>query len=271
MSLRMTGAVLLGMLVAVMLFVLLASSFGDQQRKPPPPPAFATLLQRVTYELDEHRIESQQIAAEHGLSITTDTARQGRAAGEALLREGDPQYRDRLGYRSEWQSEVRAGQDDEYWYGVSYYLPDDWDEQGTNDDYFNDRIIYQFHEGTGSSPAFSLHLDAQQSRFFVRKREGDGRFSYMASLPFDEERWYDFVFQAKWTHEGNGYFYVYLDGQVIDAYQGPTLVDGESIYTKWGIYGQPTRLFFDEVRIARGPRGLQVVSPAPGKVAGRHQ
>ena len=55
---------------------------------------------------------------------------------------------------------------------------------------------------------------------------------------------------------------LFLDQRLIGEYQGRTLVDGESIYTKWGIYGQPTRILIDDVRIAEGRTGgLDLVSP----------
>lgn len=231
----------------------------------------AVMLRHVTYEEDEPLEEAEsggsqvaaelmQAAADDGLRTTSETTRLGEFAGESLLRPGDPQYRNRLGYRSEWQSKFHAERDTEYWYSASFYLPEDWD-QGKNRS-FNDRIILQFHEGTGGSPVFSLHLD-DDSSFFVRRKRADDSFQYLWSAPFQTERWYDFVFQAKWTDDDDGYFRIYFNQRLVSEYEGRTLADGSTVYTKWGIYGQPTHVLFDEVRIVEGEDGLRLASPWP--------
>ncbi|MCK9486808.1 MAG: polysaccharide lyase [Dehalococcoidia bacterium] len=229
----------------------------------------AVMLRQVTYEVDEMLAETDagshvtaefMQAVDDGLRTTSETARRGAFAGEALLRSGDPQYRGRLGYRAEWQSEFHAERDQEYWYSASYYIPEDWD-QGRNQS-FNDRIIFQFHEGTAGSPAFSLHL-TDESRFMMRRKRSDDRFQYLWSHPFETDRWYDFVFHAKWTRDDDGFFRIYFNQELVQDYQGRTLPHGSSVYTKWGIYGQPTHVLFDEVRIVAGEQGLRLASPWP--------
>ena len=39
--------------------------------------------------------------------------------------------------------------------------------------------------------------------------------------------------------------------------------DSPSVYAKWGIYGQPTRLLVDEVRIVEGADGIALATPSP--------
>ncbi|MCB9484099.1 MAG: heparin lyase I family protein [Dehalococcoidia bacterium] len=227
---------------------------------PPQPATPAELVDQVTYESGEQAQISLQSGAEDGLSVTHEVVRSGDAAGVAVLEPDDPQFRGNVGYRSEWQSDFHADAGGEFWYGVSVYVPDDWN-QGSNDNFFNDRIIFQFHEGTGSSPAMSLHLRADDDRFVLRRRTVDG-FAYPWSMPFETDRWYDFVFHVRWSQDDDGFVQLFLDQRLIGEYQGRTLVDGESIYTKWGIYGQPTRILIDDVRIAEGRTGgLDLVSP----------
>lgn len=228
----------------------------------PPARITAALLRAETYDAagGSDTASRRQVAVEDGLRVTDKAVRSGSYAGEAVLGPSDPQYRDRLGYRAEWQSDFHAEQDVEYWYGASYYLPDDWN-QGDNPDAFDDRIVFQFHEGTGGSPVFSLHLVEDSSRFVLRRRQADESFHYLWSDAFETERWYDFAFQVRWTPGEDGLFRVYLDGHPVLDYQGPTLVDGTTAYTKWGVYGQPTRVLFDEIRIARGADALPLVSP----------
>lgn len=222
-------------------------------------------IRRVTYEEDVlgggPEAEIAQAVATGRLGVTSEAARLGSAAGVATLLPEDPQYRGNLGYRTEWQSEFRAREGDEYWYGASYYLPADWD-QGRNPATFNDRIIFQFHEGSGKPPTFSLHLDAADDRLKVRQRRPGGDFEYLWSVPLREEEWYDFAFRVLWSNGGDGFFEVYLDGVLQHRLRGATLTGGSSIYTKWGVYGQPTRVLFDEIRIADGGSGYRAASPS---------
>ena len=44
-------------------------------------------------------------------------------------------------------------------------------------------------------------------------------------------------------------------------FHGRTLSVRDITYSKWRIYGQPTRVIFDEMRIASGPDKLADVSP----------
>lgn len=215
--------------------------------------------QRVTYEVGEEEIYSQQ-PEEERLSFTSEVARAGARAGTVLLLPDDPQYRGDLGYRSEWQSPVYGDSGHEYAYAASYYFPDDWN-QGENPRTFDDRIIFQFHEGSGS-PTFSLHLDADDDQFFVRHKMPDDSFEKLWSTDFDTGEWYDFAFRVRWSDSSDGFFQVYLDGRLVQQYTGRTLNDSERVYTKWGIYGQPTKLIVDEVSIVEGPDGLFAATPA---------
>lgn len=214
--------------------------------------------ERVTYESGE---ESPYFQAPNDarLQPTTDVARAGNRAGAVLLLPDDPQYRDELGYRSEWQSGIYADDGHEYSYGASYYLPSDWN-QGSNSDTFDDRIIYQFHEGNGS-PTFSLHLH-EDGEFWVRHRDEDGDFTKLWSQSFDTNTWYDFAFRVRWSSSDDGFFQIYLNGRLVRQYSGQTLNHSSRIYTKWGIYGQPTKLVVDEVAIIEGANGLFDATPA---------
>jgi len=215
--------------------------------------------QRMSFEPGEEERYSQQ-PVDGRLSFTTEVVREGTRAGTVLLLPSDPQYRGNLGYRAEWQSSAYGDEGGEYAYSASYYLPTDWN-QGTNPGTFDDRIIFQFHEGSGS-PVFSLHIDADEEEFFVRHKRVSGGFAKLWSTDFETEQWYDFAFRVRWSDSSDGFFQVYLDGRLVHQYTGRTLTDGGRTYTKWGIYGQPTRLVVDEVSIVEGSDALFAVTPA---------
>ena len=183
--------------------------------------------QSVTYEVGE-AVVYHQAPSETSLSVTTSIARSGDRAGTVLLLPSDPQYRGSLGFRSEWQSEFLAEAGNEYSYGASYYLPADWN-QGVNPRTFDDRIIFQFHEGNGKSPTFSLHLDAANERIFVRNRRPNGVFDALWSTELEIERWYDFAFRVHWSRDNDGFFQIYLDGRLQYEYTGQTLNDSNRV------------------------------------------
>lgn len=238
--------------VALSASALLFAACGSQE------PAAPILVQHVSYEVDDETNLTLQTATDEGLVRTDGAVRAGSGAGTALLRANAPSQGE-LRYRSEWQSPVYASQGEEYWYGVSLFIPDDWD-QGNNPKMFDDRIIFQFHEGDGE-PVFSLHLRASDNRIVLRRKVEAGTFTYPWSTEIKTERWYDFAFGVRWSKGDDGYLELYEAGEQRARYSGPTIVDGSRIYTKWGIYGQPTRVLFDEVRIARGLQALALVSP----------
>lgn len=214
----------------------------------------------VHYEGEE--LPYMQYGVEDAIGVTEEVARLGTGAGFVDAEEGDPPFKGGLGFRAEWQSDFYSVDGTEYAYGASYWFPEDW-YQGENPSTFDDRVIFQFAEGAGTAPTFSLHIDADDQRLFVRHRVGEGDFQYLWETPFETERWYDIAFQAKWSTSDDGYFRVYLDGEFEAEFRGRTLNETDRVYTKWGIYGQPTKLMIDEVSIVDGPYGLPLVSPSP--------
>lgn len=216
--------------------------------RPPSIPGQANLVQHASYEAGLDILETLQTATTTGLMTTAALARSGEQASEVTLKAGDPRYGD-IGYRSEYQSTFYPKRELEYWYGLSVYMPADW-HQGVNSRIFDDRIITQFHEGTGGSPAFSLHV-LETGEFMLRRRSGPDQLTELWYTEFTTERWYDFGFKVRWSRGGTGYFQLYMDGRLMYEYKGRTLIDGGTAYMKWGIYGQPTRLFIDDVWIAQ--------------------
>ena len=260
--------------VAAGVLMVVIASVATQDDRAEAHTNFTTTVAWITADASELRLEHQRVSYEDGeevpysqapsddrLGFTSSIVREGSRAGTVLLLPDDPAYRGNLGYRAEWQSDVYGQEGREYSYGASYYLPDDWN-QGRNPKTFDDRIIFQFHEGNGKSPTFSLHLDADRGRIFVRHREDNGNFDALWSTELKTDSWYDFAFRAYWSRGNDGFFQIYLDGRLQYQYNGRTLNDSNRIYTKWGIYGQPTKLIVDEVSIVEGADGLFDATPA---------
>jgi len=222
----------------------------------------ASLLRAVTYEAGTFSDHGMQTSA-NGLGVTGEAARTGSSAGYAILRPEDPRWSGG-GFRAEWHGDDHiSGPGTERWHGISYYFPSDYN-QGTNSTW-NDRIVFQFADE--GSPMFSLHLDARTQELWVRRKlperdsGGNPQFEELARWKFSTERWYDVAFHIRWTRDGSGVFEVYVDDVKKVAYEGRTLGERDVTYSKWGIYGQPTKLFFDDVRILEGADGLSLVNP----------
>src|SRR5690606_29213714 len=113
----------------------------------------------------------------------------------------------------------------------------------------------------GGSPLFSLHLDAESQELFLRRKKPEGGYQYLGRWAVETQRWYDVAFHVKWAKDKSGVFEFYLDGQLMASYSGRTAHNSDEIFTRWGINGQPTKLYFDEVRIASGADKLGAVSP----------
>ncbi|MCA9847817.1 MAG: polysaccharide lyase [Dehalococcoidia bacterium] len=239
------GRIVLAALVATL--ALLATGTAVQG-------ATSGLLRATGFEPGVKLIEGKHTATSYGLG-TTSTARAGRQAAVALLKPGDPQWWGG-GYRSEFHANdhISSG---ERWYGISYYFPKDYN-QGKNKA-FNDRLIYQFTDN--GAPVFSLHVDAAKQQLFLRHKRSDGGWQYLGRWKFETNRWYDVAFHVKWSKSKSGLFELYLDGKKVATYTGRTLGARGSTYSKFGIYGQPTKVYIDEFRMASGSNQLKAVSP----------
>ena len=74
-------------------------------------------------------------------------------------------------------------------------------------------------------------------------------------------RWHDFVFHARWSSDpAKGFSDMWVDGDQVLGFVGPTLTPGNSVYFKYGIYrwtdARPLTVWYDEVR--RGSSRAQV-------------
>jgi hypothetical protein len=222
-----------------------------------PQKAAGSLLRQTTYESGAPIVEEQHSSTAHALGTTSAVSRLGARAGFALLKPGDPRWH-AGGFRAEWQAKDHtSGPGAERWHGISFYFPEDYN-QGSNPSTWDDRIIFQFvDEG---SPMLSLHIDAARQQLWVRRKAADGSFHSLGRWSFETERWYDIVFHSVWQKDASGRFEVFVDGTQRVSYTGPTLAVRDTTYSKWGIYGQPTHVIFDEVRIAEGSNLMGLVA-----------
>lgn len=145
----------------------------------------------------------------------------------------------------------------ERWYHWSLFLPQNYP------------IIYpvkvalaQFHQ-KGSHPVWMFQNS--NGGYYV-DNQTIGRTLEKRQILTDEDmrgRWSDVLVHARWTHETDGFFRVYVNGETTPRYtwSGPTKRKGKKVYFKLGIYrsfmsrrpgDEPTQVvYYDHINRAK--------------------
>ncbi len=214
--------------------------------------------------------------------VATDLARGGKQAMKTLL----DRNRDEVSYRTEVSGPgAEVGQ--EYWYGFSILLPED---------YRPDRIweiVAQWHGvpdfdlgENWRNPVMALFTtnghwswvsrwDAKRNTFEGGKREYGGTQSYDLG-PYQRGVWTDWVIHVKWSYGQDGVLEVWKDGRKVIEQDGPNAFNDErGPYFKMGLYKgwrDPDRpsdavsrrlLYHDEFRMGGSEAGYDDVAPGP--------
>ena len=160
--------------------------------------------------------------------------------------------------REQSQADYNRG---EYWYHWSIYLPKDF--PGINDG--GSRVVMgQFHtDSPGTKGGHQLQQFANE--LIDDKSTGEQREVY-ALIPWevplaflDDMRgdWTDILLHVNWTERKDGFFRVYVNGNVEPTYSrsGRTRRSDVNVYFKFGIYrarGKKTQVvYYDDVRRGR--------------------
>lgn len=229
------------------------------------------------------------------VTVSADFARRGRYSMKAFINKTDK--------RAEGVSQLRGTVGGVNWYGWSVYVPDNQHGDGKFD------IISQFHDWHTAQPAWAV--DGTAPTNLTLGEDNMLRFSLKYQGPVDPETgnpttvhqvfnlapctvgtWHDFVVNAKWTHLSDGFLKVWLNGDLLVDYTGPTYMNygaGKGPYFKMGDYkgtynwsGTGPRYFYmDEFRMGGADSSYDEVNPAqvaptvyegfnyaPGSIAG---
>jgi len=127
---------------------------------------------------------------------------------------------------------------EEYWYGFSINIQQMvWGEPGAHN------LFMQFKSDGEGSPNFGLDLwdyegDDGESGGKGLWTEGDAMDGNRFLAPLDEGSWYDIAVHFRASSHGDGFYEVYLDGNLVDARSGVSMiVPGHSYgYIKNGLY-----------------------------------
>lgn len=213
----------------------------------------------------------------HSINITQDIARAGDGALQAVHNLDDPVVHD--GNRAEinFSDAFHLSRHGEYWFGFSTYIPSTWQFET---DISNWMTVWQIHASPDLDlgenwrpPALGLYID--RSDWQIAIRSDSSRVSTAESIaekyktvPLQLGRWSDWVFHVKWSHGADGFVDVYLDGQQVHQYRGPSYYNDENDpFMKMGVYRASTSavysrvVFHDEVKIGDSSSNPNEVSP----------
>lgn len=199
-------------------------------------------------------------------------SRQHAREGKASMRSFIDRKKSKNSYRAEAVIPGKAKKmnfEEDYWYGFSVYLPQDWEVTGKNE------VIAQFHStldpgDRANGPPMSIRAGSGNWEI-VNRAEGDkragGKVWTLNSVWEDVGKWTDWVIHYKPSYRSNGVLRVWKDGSlVVQRFGKNTFQDRVGPYFKMGLYMnwkkrnccdpsiREKTVYHDALRIASGPR-----------------
>ena len=161
--------------------------------------------------------------------------------------------------------------DDEYWYSWSIFVPEDFNLLEPSS-----LKMFQFHSTFKNSdgvPRYpqKFHFEAKDGAYTavnnIWKRE---------SIAIEKNKfigkWNDMIVNVNWSHENDGFYKVWSNGELKYDFKGPTLWQkGDESYMKFGVYrnwlerlwalgkdGGITVVYYDEIRIGKNRNEVEI-------------
>jgi len=160
---------------------------------------------------------------------------------------------------------------DTTWNAWSIYFPKDF------------KVIFpakvamgQFHNEGDNPPAFMFQNQSHPAgkeggSYWIEVDESIGGDNIPKKLLENNEllgKWNDILVNAKWTHEKDGFFKIWINGKLSYMHQGMTQMKGDLLEHHLGIYRSylsrrpgpaPTQIvYYDEIRYARSCKKLKL-------------
>ena len=194
-------------------------------------------------------------------AVANDAVRNGSWSGRFML--SGSQHRSELilggNGGGSVNNAIRFYEGDEYWYSFSFYIQSmTYGKPGAHN------LIMQFKGDDEGSPYFGLQLwdyegDDGESGGRGLWSHGEGMDGDRFLSPVAERRWHDVVVHLRTSSRGAGLYEVYLNGNLIDAADGVSLIpsDADHAYIKSGLYRNgdeipgTSEIRLDAVRLGR--------------------
>ena len=155
---------------------------------------------------------------------------------------------------------ARFYEGDEYWYGFSFYIESMvYGRPGAHN------LIMQFKSADSGSPAFGLMLwDHQGRRGLWSHGTGMGGDRFLAATA--EQEWHDVVIHFEASSTGDGFYELYLDGNLIDSRSAASMIvpGSSNAYIKDGLYRNggaipgTSEIYFDAARLGTSSASVAV-------------
>jgi hypothetical protein len=184
----------------------------------PPPP---TGSYKLTYSND---YDQPSDVNENQLGRGKQVVFSGRGVFMSEVRSGDSAISN--GFRSEQQYDnLQASPVEGIWEWEAYY--ENWNNVKGNGHSF------QFHPKSSSGSAV-WSLQNYSGKFNVVRSLNGTNFHQSGTLkPVEQNRWYKFKLEAKWSAGNDGYLNFYIDGVLYHSYKGATCASN-GVYVKVG-------------------------------------
>ncbi len=225
--------------------------------------AQSSLLKVADFESGDLSQLQTQKAQPDSLTLVTTPVRAGKHAAKTLLRASDPEVHG--GQRSEFSDSkkiTRIEMEKDYWYGLSIFLPGDFVAPTQSN-----AVLFQWHTQQGG-PSPVLAIRAHKNDWLITG-QATGKKRILARLPFEKDRWTDWVVHVRWSAENKGFWTIWKDGIEVVNERDIITQYPEALgpYAKFGQYhsvGEVPQniVYFDEYRVA-GPTGSYTTVAPP--------
>lgn len=229
--------------------------------------AQTSLLRVADFESGDLSQLQTQKAMDDSLSIVTSPVRSGKHAAKTFLRASDPEVHG--GQRSEFSDGKRMTKiemEKDYWYGLSIFLPNEFVAPSKSN-----AVLFQWHtQQGGPSPVLAIRVINGD---WLITGQATGKKRVLAKLPFEKDRWTDWVVHVRWSAENKGFWTLWKDGVEVVNERDIITQYPEALgpYAKFGQYHSvgevpQNTVYFDEYRVA-GPTGsYAAVAPPNGPI-----
>ncbi|MBN1672579.1 MAG: heparin lyase I family protein [Kiritimatiellae bacterium] len=169
-------------------------------------------------------------------------------------------------YRSEVIPKVvRQYIGQEYWVGISIYIPSAWYDDGLT---LDSPLVFQFHHNSWSGVPdmelpLNIHIDPKESDAWRVKQAGpNGQgivYVYEASYLPDKGKWTDWVFNLRFSPGSDGFLKIWKDGTLVLARTGSNYAAGHENHPaniQFGLYNWGYRDTYNAGRHATSSRTI---------------
>lgn len=223
------------------------------------------LLQVADFESGDLSPLQTQKAQPDSLTVVTSPVRSGKHAARTLLRASDPEVS--RGQRAEFSDGKKLTtieMEKDYWYGLSIFIPNEFVAPTKTN-----AVLFQWHTQQGG-PSPVLAIRAIGNDWLITGNATEKK-RVLARMPFEKERWTDWVVHVRWSAENKGFWTIWKDGVEVVNERDIITQYPEALgpYAKFGQYhsvGEVPQnvVYFDEYRVADSTGSYATVAPPNG-------